>query len=139
MRPFLLDDPDSTLQVMQSWTASPSEHIRRLASEGSRPVLPWGIKLPALQADPARTREILQALRHDDARYVQRSVANHMNDHSRAHPEYVLGRFPEGEAEAVDHALGRAASAVRIWAEQGLARAMEEANRRDLDPGPDRP
>lgn len=90
VRPFLLDDPDSTLQVMQSWTASPSEHIRRLASEGSRPVLPWGIKLPALQADPVRTREILQALRHDDARTVQRSVANHLNDHSRAHPEYVL-------------------------------------------------
>lgn len=90
VRPFLLDDVGGTLAVMQEWTRSKDEHVRRLASEGSRPVLPWGIALPELKADPQLSRPILEALRHDEADYVRRSVANHMNDHSRLHADYVL-------------------------------------------------
>ncbi|MEM8885152.1 MAG: aminoacyl-tRNA hydrolase [Planctomycetota bacterium] len=49
---------------------------------------------------------------------------------ARAHPDYVLGRFPEEERAAVDDALARAAEAVRIWAVSGLDAAMGEVNRR---------
>lgn len=95
VRPFLLDDRAGTLRAMLAWTESEDEHVRRLASEGSRPVLPWGIALPELKADPLQTRPILEALRADEADYVQRSVANHMNDHARQHPEYVLDTIAE--------------------------------------------
>lgn len=90
LRPFLLDDADATLRQALVWTQSKNEHVRRLASEGTRPVLPWGIALPELKADPMRALPILQALREDSADYVRRSVANHMNDHSKLHPEFVL-------------------------------------------------
>lgn len=90
IRPFLLDDRKSTLRTMLRWAESEDEHVRRLASEGSRPVLPWGIALPELKQDPQLTRPILEALRLDEADYVRRSVANHMNDHSKLHADYVL-------------------------------------------------
>lgn len=95
IRPFLVDDPEGTLATMLGWTESEEEHVRRLASEGSRPVLPWGIALPRLKQEPARSRPILEALRFDSAAYVRKSVANHMNDHAREHPEYVLRTIAE--------------------------------------------
>lgn len=60
-------------------------------------------------------------------------------DGARARPEYVLGRFGPDEAEAANRALERARHVVRVWSEEGLETAMKEANRRDLDPGRDRP
>lgn len=90
VRPFLLDDADATLRQALAWTRSDDEHVRRLASEGTRPVLPWGIALPEFKADPSRALPILHALREDSADYVRRSVANHMNDHSKLHADFVL-------------------------------------------------
>jgi len=95
LRPFLLDDAEATLRQAQAWTSSEDEHVRRLASEGARPVLPWGIALPELKADPTRALPILHALRDDPADYVRRSVANHMNDHSKLHAEFVLETIGE--------------------------------------------
>jgi 3-methyladenine DNA glycosylase AlkC len=90
LRPFLLDDAEATLRQALAWTKSDDEHVRRLASEGTRPVLPWGISLPELKADPTRSLPILHALRSDSAEYVRRSVANHLNDHSKLHADFVL-------------------------------------------------
>jgi 3-methyladenine DNA glycosylase AlkC len=95
LRPFLLDDAHATLRQALAWTNSEDEHVRRLASEGTRPVLPWGIALPELKADPTRALPILYALRADSADFVRRSVANHMNDHSKLHPEFVLATIGE--------------------------------------------
>ncbi|MHC4952511.1 MAG: aminoacyl-tRNA hydrolase [Planctomycetota bacterium] len=58
---------------------------------------------------------------------------------AQARPEYVLSTFPADEIAAVESALERAVSGVRAWAERGLETAMEVANRRDLDPGGERP
>jgi PTH1 family peptidyl-tRNA hydrolase len=60
-------------------------------------------------------------------------------EHARAHPDYVLGRFPEEDLEAVTSSLDRAEQAVRRWAMEGLHAAMGEANRRVLDPDGNRP
>jgi 3-methyladenine DNA glycosylase AlkC len=90
VRPYLLQHRGLTLRHMKSWTASPDDHVRRLASEGSRPVLPWGIRLPELLADPELARPVLAALRLDHSPYVRRSLANHLNDLSKAHPDWVL-------------------------------------------------
>lgn len=90
IRPFLVRDLAGTLAVMREWTRSEDEHIRRLATEGSRPRLPWGLRLQALVADPTPTLPLLAALRADPSLYVRKSVANHLNDIAKDHPELVL-------------------------------------------------
>lgn len=90
IRPFLVRDLGGTLAVMRQWAASPDEHVRRLASEGSRPRLPWGLRLQSLVADPAPTLPILESLRADPSLYVRKSVANHLNDIAKDHPDFVV-------------------------------------------------
>ncbi|MBE7681503.1 DNA alkylation repair protein [Paenibacillus sp. P13VS] len=90
VRPFIERYPIETLRRMMEWTSSDNEHIRRLASEGSRPILPWGSKLRSLIADPTPTLPILHALKQDESLYVRKSVANHLNDISKDHPHLVL-------------------------------------------------
>jgi 3-methyladenine DNA glycosylase AlkC len=90
IRAFLERDLDRTLAVMNAWAAEPDEHVRRLASEGSRPRLPWGRRLPALVRDPSPTFAILTRLSADPSLYVRKSVANHLNDISKDHPERML-------------------------------------------------
>lgn len=90
IRHLLLKHPEDCLERMLKWTSSDNFHLRRLASEGSRPRLPWGIALPILIKDPKKTAKILDALKDDPEEYIRRSVANHLNDHSRTHPDYVI-------------------------------------------------
>jgi len=89
IRPFLARHPALALSTLQRWTRDPSHHVRRLASEGSRPRLPWGMQLRALVADPTPTLPILLALQDDPSAYVRRSVANHLNDIAKDHPGVV--------------------------------------------------
>ncbi|MFN3955284.1 MAG: DNA alkylation repair protein [Pararhodobacter sp.] len=89
VRPFLIADQPRALAVMAGWLDDPNEHVRRLVSEGTRPRLPWGMRLPALIADPAPALPLLEALRDDPAGYVRRSVANHLNDIAKDHPALV--------------------------------------------------
>jgi len=93
VRPFLARDQARTLAVMTAWTRDPDEHVRRLASEGCRPRLPWGQRLPALVRDPAPLAPILEALKNDDSLFVRKSVANHLNDITKDHPDWVLARL----------------------------------------------
>ena len=90
IRPFLVRDLTGTLAILHDWAASDDEHVRRLASEGSRPRLPWGERLQALVLDPSPTLPLLAALRADPSLYVRKSVANHLNDIAKDHPEVVL-------------------------------------------------
>jgi 3-methyladenine DNA glycosylase AlkC len=90
VRPFLLKNKELMLAQMLEWSTNPNEHIRRLASEGSRPRLPWGQSVPSLKLNPEQTLPILQNLKEDDSLYVRKSVANHLNDISYTHPETVL-------------------------------------------------
>lgn len=90
IRPFIQRYPELTLAQMKLWASSENLHLRRLASEGSRPRLPWGIALKAYKKDPLPLLPILDQLKADKEPYVQRSVANHLNDISKDHPELVL-------------------------------------------------
>ncbi len=92
IRPYIKAERKKTLKRMLKWAKNPNEHVRRLASEGSRPRLPWGIALPELIADPTHTSKILEILKDDSSEYVRRSVSNHMNDFSKEHPEFVSRR-----------------------------------------------
>lgn len=90
VRPFLIKDLDRMLAQMLKWSLNPDEHIRRLASEGSRPRLPWGQSVPAIKSNPERTFTILNNLKEDNSLYVRKSVANHLNDISYTHPDLVI-------------------------------------------------
>ncbi|MDE1149987.1 MAG: DNA alkylation repair protein [Azospirillaceae bacterium] len=93
IRPFLRRDLNRTLAVMTTWASDSDEHVRRLASEGCRPRLPWSFRLDALVADPSPTAPILDALKADPSAYVRKSVANHLNDITKDHPDWVLDRL----------------------------------------------
>ncbi|MBO6891666.1 MAG: DNA alkylation repair protein [Roseibium sp.] len=89
VRPFLDRDQDKALSIMAPWVNDPSVHVRRLVSEGTRPRLPWGMRLKQLCADPTPVLPLLEALRDDPEEYVRRSVANHLNDIAKDHPDLV--------------------------------------------------
>lgn len=90
VRPFLTDDLRRALAVMAPWAAHADEHVRRLASEGTRPRLPWAPVLRSLIDDPTPALPILDALYRDESEYVRRSVANHLNDISRDHADVAV-------------------------------------------------
>jgi 3-methyladenine DNA glycosylase AlkC len=89
IRPFIVQHPALVFDTLARWCHDPSAHVRRLVSEGSRPRLPWGLRLQALVADPAPTLPLLRALQDDPSPYVRRSVANHLNDIAKDHPGLV--------------------------------------------------
>lgn len=102
IRPFIKRYPDRVFDQLLSWAGSDDWRVRRLASEGSRPRLPWGMGLPALKVDPSPVLPILSALRDDASEDVRRSVANNLNDISKDHPDLVvelLSSWQDGTAE----------------------------------------
>lgn len=90
IREFLRRDLHKTLKIMQGWAEDGNPHVRRLASEGSRPRLPWSFKLEQLIKDPALTTGILERLKADESVYVRKSVGNHLNDISKDNTSYML-------------------------------------------------
>ncbi|TYC80072.1 DNA alkylation repair protein [Stappia sp. BW2] len=89
VRPFLAQDQERALAIMAPWVKDESVHVRRLVSEGTRPRLPWGMRLQSLVVDPTPTLPLLEALKDDPEDYVRRSVANHLNDIAKDHPDLV--------------------------------------------------
>jgi 3-methyladenine DNA glycosylase AlkC len=90
IRPLIVAHPALVFATLQRWARDPSAHVRRLVSEGSRPRLPWGLRLQALVADPTPTLPLLAALQDDPSDYVRRSVANHLNDIAKDNPLLVV-------------------------------------------------
>ena len=90
IRAFLSADPDRTMGRLQEWVNDPSDHVRRLVSEGTRPRLPWASRLPMFQADPTPVIELLEYLKDDPSDYVRRSVANNLNDIAKDNPQRTL-------------------------------------------------
>lgn len=90
VRPFIEQHFDYTHQQLIMWTEDKDEHVRRLASEGSRPRLPWGKRLNQFCDDPKDIFPILEKLKDDPSLYVRRSVANNLNDITKDHPEKVI-------------------------------------------------
>ncbi|MCD6068346.1 MAG: hypothetical protein K0S33_3172 [Bacteroidetes bacterium] len=90
IREFLKKDFKRTIKVMEKWAEDKNHHVRRLASEGSRPRLPWSFKLDEVIKNPQVTANILEKLRSDTELYVKKSVANHLNDISKDNPDKML-------------------------------------------------
>jgi 3-methyladenine DNA glycosylase AlkC len=89
IRTFLKLDLTKTLMNMYKWSEDDNVHVRRLASEGSRPRLPWSFKLDEIIQNPKLTRPIIENLNSDNELYVRKSVANHLNDQTKDSADYV--------------------------------------------------
>ncbi len=87
---FLLKYFDRMMIQMQLWSHHTNSKVRRLASEGCRPALPWGMAVPNLKKDPSLILPILENLKSDLSESVRRSVANNLNDISKNQPTVVL-------------------------------------------------
>ena len=90
IRFFLLKDLKRTLRVLNKWVVDENYHVRRLVSEGSRPRLPWAMRLPVLMKDPSPLFPLLEKIKADPELYVRRSVANNLNDIAKDHPDRVI-------------------------------------------------
>ena len=90
VRPFIVQYEDRMIRQMLEWSQHSSMHVRRLASEGCRPRLPWAMALPGFKKHPHKIIPILERLKDDPEEYVRRSVANNLNDISKDHPDVVL-------------------------------------------------
>jgi 3-methyladenine DNA glycosylase AlkC len=123
IREFLKRDLAGTLAVMTRWARDENEHVRRLASEGCRPRLPWSFRLEALVADPSPTLPILDQLRADPSLYVRKSVANHLNDIAKDHPDLLL-RHLGGWDRTHRHTGWIIRRGVRTLVKQGRAPAL---------------
>ncbi len=87
IRPFIVKYPDETIEKMIRWSLDSNFHVRRLASEGGRPRLPWARKLDLFIRDPSPLLPILENLKSDDVKYVQKSVANCIHDILKDRPD----------------------------------------------------
>lgn len=123
IRHFLRSDIERSLKLMHDWSLDANEHVRRLASEGCRPRLPWSFRLEQIQADPSLAANILDNLKADSSLYVRKSVANHLNDITKDHPEWVLDLI-EGWSLDNKHSAWIAKHALRSLIKQGNQRAL---------------
>jgi 3-methyladenine DNA glycosylase AlkC len=125
VRPFIAEHPALAFETLQRWATDPSAHVRRLASEGSRPRLPWGMQLKALVADPSPTLPLLRMLQDDPSEYVRRSVANHLNDIAKDHPALVAAWVEEHLPGASKERQAMLKHASRTLVKKGDARTLK--------------
>lgn len=99
IRHFIDRYPEKTLAVLAEWAEDENLHVRRLVSEGSRPRLPWGTRLQRFIADPRPAIVLLEKLKTDPSLYVRRSVANHLNDIAKDHPDLLVNTLERWKNE----------------------------------------
>lgn len=123
IRPFLERDPTRAMDFMYKWSKDKNHHVRRLASEGCRPRLPWAMALHHFKNDPSPILPVIETLKNDPSEYVRKSVANNLNDISKDHPEVVLDRCERwfGESKNTDWIIKHAC---RTMLKAGNKRAL---------------
>jgi 3-methyladenine DNA glycosylase AlkC len=124
IRYFINAFPQETLHALRKWSKASHYHVRRLASEGTRPKLPWSQKINIPITAPL---PILDNLFFDRTRFVTRSVANHINDISKIDPELALNtlarwkKSPQQKPEEMDYLIRHA---LRTLVKQGNPKAL---------------
>jgi len=121
LRPFIDRDPVALHATLLQWARDPNEHVRRLASEGSRPRLPWG---PKLTVDARWAMAVLDTLFADPSEYVRRSVANHLNDIAHVDPEFAVAVAYRWASLPGPHNLRTAQHAMRTLTKRGHPAAI---------------
>jgi len=126
IRTFLIHQQERTLSKVLDWLNDPNPHVRRLCTEGTRPRLPWGKRIPSFISNPRPTLHLLETLKNDISLYVRRSVANHLGDIAKDHPEVAFSmceRWLKEDASKDLQWLIR--HAVRHPAKKGDTRALK--------------
>ncbi|ANW95197.1 hypothetical protein AXE80_02370 [Wenyingzhuangia fucanilytica] len=135
IRPFIIVHPKYVMAKMLEWSFHPNHHIRRLASEGCRPRLPWAMALPDFKKDPRIILPILENLINDEELYVRKSVANNLNDIAKDHPEILIDFTQKhiGETEKSDWTLKHANRNLLKQAEPRIMQAFGFGNTNQID------
>lgn len=87
MRPLIKKYPEKSMEILLDWSKNENERVRRLSSECLRIRLPWAKKLYVGVEHFDRYVEILSNLKDDKDKYIQKSVANNLNDLYKEYPE----------------------------------------------------
>ncbi len=88
-RPYLVADLERGLKLLEPWVSDPDPNIRRCAVEATRPRGVWTMHIEALKSEPQPGLALLEPVRSDPSRYVQRAVANWLNDASKSRPDWT--------------------------------------------------
>ncbi len=123
VRKFIEIDCEAALKFFTKWVEDRNFYVRRLASEGVRPRLPWGVALSEFKKNPKPILPILEKLKFDESEYVRRSVANNLNDISKDHPVTVLETLKQWKCDGVNARLIK--HALRTLLKRGDKSALE--------------
>lgn len=96
MRPILEKYPKKTLDLLKIWSTDENERVRRLASECMRIRLPWAKRMDIALKYFDDFLEVLDNLKNDSDKYIQKSVANNLNDLYKEDPEkfyYIVEKW----------------------------------------------
>jgi 3-methyladenine DNA glycosylase AlkC len=124
IRPFLQHHWEVCRPRLERWTEDPEAPVRRLVSEGTRPRLPWGLRLTAFVRDPSPCLPLLERLRDDPSDSVRRSVANHLNDIAKDHPDRVVALCARWAENAPEPRAGIIRRATRTLVKAGHPGAL---------------
>lgn len=124
VRPFLSANPHGVLEKLLGWARDENLHVRRNASEGIRPRLPWGRVLTLFVEQPELCFPILETLRTDPEEYVRRSVSNCLNDIAKDHPALLMDLLTAWDRAPNAHSHWIKSRALRTLVKAGDARAL---------------
>ncbi|MDO5104253.1 DNA alkylation repair protein [Capnocytophaga sp.] len=117
IRPYIRKYPEKSLKIIEKWAKSPNFHLRRLASEGLRPKLPWASKLDTFINNPKPVFRILELLKEDEIMFVKKSVANHLTDWLKVNYEAVvplIRRWQQSENKHTQWIIKRATRKIEV-------------------------
>lgn len=124
VRPFIIKNSERMMAQMLKWASHDNHHVRRLASEGCRPRLPWAMALPAFKKDPSPILPILDLLKNDQSDYVTRSVANNLNDISKDNPQVVIATLTDWQKNSAKMIQWITSHALRSMVKAGDSQAL---------------
>jgi len=124
VRPFIIKYPEQMMKQMLAWSKHENSDVRRFATEGCRPRLPWAMALPLLKNNPSNVLPILENLKNDASDYVRKSVANNLNDISKDNPDVVIKLIKkwQGKSENTDWVIKHGS---RTLLKQGNTEVMQ--------------
>lgn len=124
VRPFIINNQKVMLSKMFDWSNHKHPMVRRLATEGCRPRLPWAMAISSLKENPKPIISILENLKNDVSETVRRSVANNLNDISKDNPKTVIDLVKKWKGRTKETDL-LAKHACRTLLKQGNSEVMK--------------